>query len=218
MKIALLGSTGFLGKVVLEKALDEGYQIRNLVRNPDKLGEFKDRVEFVQGSIAEVGKLEEVVGGTEVVLSTIGPSQRNPGKPEFYEQAMQNLVAVLENQNIKRLIHTGGAAHLGGENENWTLGRRFLRWFLLLAAKPVLVAKQLEWEVLKTSDLDWTLVRPPQITEGGSTGNVLADEKNLARTKVNVEDLASFMLEQISSPEWIRKAPLVASKTKTGHN
>ncbi|MFC1961289.1 NAD(P)-dependent oxidoreductase [Chloroflexota bacterium] len=214
MKIAILGSTGFLGKVVLKKALDEGYQIRTLVRTPDKLGEFKDRVEFVQGSLSDVDKLEEAVSGAEVVLSTIGPPQKNPGKPEFYERTMKDLVAVLENQDIKRLISTGGAVHLGGENENWTLGRRLLRLFLLLVAKPILVAKQLEWAVLKTSDLDWTLVRPPKIVEGKPTGSVLADEKNLARTQINVDDLASFMLEQITSKKWIRKAPLVASSSK----
>ena len=86
--------------------------------------------------------------------------------------------------------------------------------FLLLVAKPILVAKQLEWAGLKTSDLDWTLVRPPKIVEGKPTGSVLADEKNLARTQINVDDLADFMLAQITSKKWIRKAPLVASSSK----
>ena len=211
MKIAILGSTGFLGKELLKESLDDGYQVRTLVRSPEKLGKFKDKVEFVQGNIFEADDLEETVRGTEVVLSAVGPPQRNPGKPELYEQAMENLVDVLEKQKIERYIHTGGAAHLGGENERWTIGRRLLRFFLLLVAKPILVAKQLEWEVLKKSNLDWTLVRPPQITEGEPTGKVLADETNLARTKIDVEDLASFMVEQISSDSWIRKAPLVAS-------
>ena len=170
MKIAILGSTGFLGMVLLEKALEEGHQVRTLVRTPDKLGEFKDRVEYVQGSIDAVDKLEETVRGTEAVLSTIGPPQRNPGKPEFYQKALQGLVAVMEKQNIKRLIWTGGAVHAGGENENWTLGRRFLWFFLTLVARPILKAKHLEWEVLKASDLDWTLVRPPRIVEGELPG------------------------------------------------
>jgi putative NADH-flavin reductase len=215
MRIAILGSTGFLGKVLLKAALDAGYQIRTLVRNPDKLGEFKGRVEFVQGSISEVDKLEETVRGTEVVLSSVGPPQRNPEKPEFYEKAMTDLVSVLQQQHITRLIVTGGAAHLGGENENWNMGRRLLRLFLLLVAKPILIAKQREWDVLKTSDLDWTLVRPPKIVEGEPTGSVLADEKNLARTQVDVEDLANFMVAQIISTEWIKKAPLIASSRKS---
>jgi len=51
MKIAIFGSTGFLGKMLLEMALDKGYQVKTLVRNPDKLGELRDRVKFIQGDI-----------------------------------------------------------------------------------------------------------------------------------------------------------------------
>jgi len=49
-----------------------------------------------------------------------------------------------------------------------------------------------------------TLVRNP-------AGKVSADEKNLSKTNVNVEDLADFMLAQIDSKEWLRRAPLVGA-------
>ena len=38
MKIAILGSTGFVGKTLLAKALERGYQVKTLVRDPEKLG------------------------------------------------------------------------------------------------------------------------------------------------------------------------------------
>ena len=213
MKIAIIGSTGFLGKVVLKKALDKGYQVRTLVRTPEKLGEFKDRVEYTQGSVSQSNKLEETVNGTEVVISTVGPPQKNPGNPETYKNALENLVSILEKHNVKRYIHIGGAAHLGGENENWSRGRKNLRLVLKIIAKPILITKHLEWEVLKKSNLDYTLVRPPGIMKKRFRGKgVIADEKNLARLKVNVEDLADFIVEQITSRDWIKKAPLVAAK------
>ncbi len=212
MKIAILGSTGFLGKVLLKRALEEGYQVKTLVRNPDNLENLKNKVEVVQGNYFNSEDLEKTVAGTEVVLSTVGPPQRNPQYPEKYETAMKDLVAILEKQNIKRIIHTGGSVHLGGENENWTLSRRFLRFFLKLVFKQGLIAKKLEWDVLKGSDLEWTLVRPPRIIKGSLKGELSADEKNLATIQVNVEDLADFMLEQISAKTWIKKAPLVANK------
>jgi putative NADH-flavin reductase len=212
MKIAILGSTGFLGKAVLKKALDEGYQVKTLVRSPEKLGEFKDRVEFFQGNVDQADKLEETVSGTEVVLSTIGPPMKKPGNPQSYKNLMMQLIAVLEKQKIKRYIHIGGAAHSGGENENWSIGRKILRFVLSIIAKPILVAKRLEWEALRASNLDYTLIRPPGIMKNVFKGKgTVADEKNLARTKVNVEDLAGFIVEQINSKEWIRKAPLVSA-------
>lgn len=83
--------------------------------------------------------------------------------------------------------------------------------FLNIVGRPVLVAKHLEWDRLRESNLDWTLVRPPRITKGKPIGPFVADEKNLASVQVNVEDLAEFLLEQIASRKWIRKAPLVAT-------
>jgi putative NADH-flavin reductase len=212
MKIAIFGSTGFLGKVLLEMALDKGYQVKTLVRNPDKLGEFRDRVEFIHGNIFNVNDLKMTVSGTEVVISTVGPPNRNPGNPEIYKKSMENIVDILEKENIRRFIHVGGAAHLGGENENWTIGRRLLKQILNISGKQILVAKQLEWEVLKKSKLEWTLVRPPAILKGKSkSGNLSVDEKNLGSLKVNVRDLSNFMLEQITSDLWIKKAPLVSN-------
>jgi len=211
MKIAILGSTGFVGKVLVEKALDQGHEVKTLVRTPDKLGALKDRLEVIQGDYFNAADLEKTVKGTEAVISTVGPPMKNPKTPEKYEQGMQYLVNAMERQSITRLIHTGGAVHSGGEDECWTLGRRMLKLFLLLFWKSGLEAKRLEWEVLKKSNLDWTLVRPPRIIEGKSDTAVKADDKNLASVQINVENLVEFMLEQLTSTQWIKKAPLVAN-------
>ena len=160
MKIAILDPTGFVGKVLLGKALEKGYQVKTLVRNPEKLGIFKERVNFIQGDIFQTEKLEETVSGSEVVLSTV-PSLGYTKEVEKYAKIMEDLVAILEKNSIRRFIHIGGAAHDGGVSENWTIGRELLRLCLIFLWEPGLVAKQLEWEVLKKSNLDWTLIRPP---------------------------------------------------------
>jgi putative NADH-flavin reductase len=211
MKIAILGSTGFVGKVLLEKALRNGFQIKTLVRNPEKLGSFIDKVEVFQGDITQFEKINECISGVQAVLSTVPPEAKTRD-PEKYRRIMTEIASSLEKNGVKRFIHVGGAGHDGGENENWTFGRHILRFFLNLTWKPGLIAKQLEWEVLKKSDLDWTLIRPPRITQGKPGFEIIADEKNLAGLNINVEDLADFMLNQIESKEWVKKAPLVASK------
>lgn len=212
MKIALFGSTGFVGKILTQKALEARHDIKTLVRTPEKLGEFKERVEYVTGNAFNAPDVLSAISGTDAVLSTIAPSKSRPGSPLPYQQAMEHLVNAMQQCGIKRLIHIGGAAHAGGENEQWSVGRRFLRMMLTLTAQPILEAKRLEWEVLKRSPLEWTLVRPSGIIKSAPRGTLYADEKRLASLTVNVEDLAEFMLQQIASRTWIRKAPLVASR------
>jgi len=210
MKIAILGSTGFVGKVLLEKALANGYQVITLVRDPEKLGDYKERVEYVSGDASQSDKLEKTVVGADVVVSTLPPID-NGKEPEKSAKVMEELVAILEKYSIKRFIHLVGAVHGGGTNENWTLGRRLLKMYLNIVCKPVLIAKQMEWEVLRKSDLDWTLVRPPRITKEKPIGYLAADEKNLPSVQVNVDDLVDFLLTQVDSQKWIEKAPLVAT-------
>jgi putative NADH-flavin reductase len=215
MKITILGSTGFVGKVLIKKAITAGYQVKTLARNPEKLEEIKDMLEIIEGSVFESSSIEAAIYGAEAVLSTIGPPQTGkPFDPYQYEKAMKEIVRIMDKNRIKRYIHIGGAAHKGGENEVWNFSRKFLRLFLNLFGKQILVAKHLEWEVLKSSDLDWTLIRPPRIAKEASTGKISADENNLKSLKIGVEDLTDFMLQQISSKEWIRKAPLISSGKK----
>ena len=211
MKIAILGSTGFVGKVLIHKAVAAGYQVKTLARNSEKLEDLSDRIEIIQGNVFDPLAVEATIDGTEAVLSTIGPPQRNPDNPVQYEKAMKDIVRIMDQHGIKRYIHIGGAVHKGGENEVWNFNRKLLRLFLNLFGRQILVAKHLEWEVLKSSDLDWTLIRPPRITNGKATGDISADEKNLFSLKVSIGDLTDLILEQIASKKWIRKAPLVSS-------
>ncbi|MEJ2487171.1 MAG: NAD(P)H-binding protein [Anaerolineales bacterium] len=213
MKITILGSTGFVGKVVLKKALEQGYQVKTLVRDPKKLGTYKDKVEYVSGDVSQAEKLEKAVKGADIVISTLPPTATN-SDPEKSAKIMEQMVTTMEKQGIKRFIHIGGAVHGGGIDENWTLSRRLLRTYLNIVCKPVLVAKQMEWDILRKSNLDWILVRPPRITKDKPLGPLAVDEKNLGSVKVNVEDLAEFLLEQIHSEKWVVKAPLVATVSR----
>jgi putative NADH-flavin reductase len=211
MKITILGSTGFVGKVLTKKAIAAGYQVKTLTRNPEKLKEIIDKIEIIKGSVFDSSSIELALEGAEVVLSTIGPPTGKPCDPAQYEKAMKDLVRIMDKNGIKRYIHIGGAVHNGGENEVWNFNRKFLRLFLNLFGKQILIAKHLEWEVLKSSDLDWTLIRPPRIANEQASGNISVDDKNLKNLKVSVEDLSDFILLQITSNEWIRKAPLISS-------
>ncbi len=213
MKIAILGSTGFVGKILLKKALEKGYQVKTLVRDPKKLGTYMNKVEYVSGDVSQADKLEKTVQGADIVISTLPPAGEN-NDPEKSAKIMEQLVSTLEKNDVKRFVHIGGAVHGGGIDENWTFSRRLLRAYLNIACKPILIAKQMEWDILRKSNLNWILVRPPQITKDKPIGPLAVDEKNLGSAKVNVEDLAEFLLEQINSDKWIEKAPLVATVSR----
>ena len=65
--------------------------------------------------------------------------------------------------------------------------------------------------VVTESDLDWTIVRPPQLTDGPATGNVVAEHDRIPQGKPVVprEDLARFILESLERGSHIRQRPVI---------
>lgn len=212
MKIAILGSTGFVGSVLIRKAINKGYDVKALARSPEKLDSLKGRIEIIKGSIFEPLMIEKTIEGTVAILSAVGPPPGKQCDPVLYQKALLEIVKIMEKKGVNRYIHIGGAVHAGGRDEIWSVKRKILRGFLTLVSKNILIAKQLEWEVLKNSNIKWTLIRPPRISKEMASGDISADEKRLQTLSISVDDLTEFMLQQITSDEWVRKAPLVSNR------
>jgi len=74
----------------------------------------------------------------------------------------------------------------------------------------VVESKRREYVVFRDSGLDWTLVRPPRVLEGGPTGQCVSGDA-LVGAKVTQGDLAEFMVGQLADRSYIRAAPYVSS-------
>ncbi len=112
MKIAIFGSTGFVGKILINNAIAADYEVKTLARNPEKLEAIKNKLEIIKGSVFEPSSIETTLEGVEVVLSTIGPPPGKQCDPFLYEKAMKSIVSIMDKHGIKRYIHVGGAVHI----------------------------------------------------------------------------------------------------------
>ena len=93
--VALIGSTGKVGGWVLEMALERKHQVRALVRKPEKLDAYKDKIQIVQGGIKDEDKMRELVTGADVVISTLGSV---PGQLVM-KPAAEALVKILDEMD-----------------------------------------------------------------------------------------------------------------------
>ncbi len=211
MKLAILGASGFVGKVVTAKALERGHEVTALVRTPAKLGDLMQKVKVVRGDLFDAGSIQATIHGADAVLSCAGPQRKAQYHPEQYENAMQNVVATMKNQGVERIITLGGAGTIRIEGEAAEFSRRLLHFVFSVISSSIVKAKQMEFEVLSRSGLAWTMIRPPMIDKGNSSGGLRTSENRSIGHKVAVADLAEFMLAQLTSTEWVGKAPIVAS-------
>jgi len=212
MKLALLGSTGFVGAVLLNTPLAHGHQLKVLARSPEKLGDAKDKVEIVRGDMFDPTALESLVQNVDAVISVAGPPMNGKFDVDKHANATQLLVDVMQAARVNRLITiTGAAAQVPGQKLGFK--QSLLRFVLGNFVRPdVIKVKDMELKIIAQSPLNWTVIRPPLIGKGGATGNVAASETDMPGMQIDVEDIADFILALLKTKEWDRKAPIVASR------
>jgi putative NADH-flavin reductase len=211
MRLAILGSTGFVGKILVTKALKAGHQVKALARSPEKLGDLTNQVEVIQGDMFEPATLQTLIKDVDAVISVAGPPLTGRHDSNKHGNAMHFVVEAMKAANVTRLITiTGAAAKVPGQPLG--LKQSLLRFVLSVLKPDVIKTKDIELKIISASGLNWTVIRPPLIGTGKPTGKVAALESDMAGTKIDVEDITDFILTLLQNHEWDRKAPVVASR------
>ncbi len=73
MKIAVFGGSGTVGLRLLQVALERGFEVKALVRTPEKLGDLKDKIKIIKGDYFDKEMILRTIEGTTAILSTLGP-------------------------------------------------------------------------------------------------------------------------------------------------
>ena len=77
-KIAVIGGTGKAGKYLINQLINQGYHIKALTRNPEKLRHDSSLIEKVTGDARNFETVFTLLQGCDAVISTIGPSKNEP--------------------------------------------------------------------------------------------------------------------------------------------
>ena len=202
MKIVVLGATGGTGLEILRQSVEEGHSVTALVRSPERLRPFQDRITVRRGDLLNSADLQQAVEGQDAVLSAFGP--RVPVKKSeahLLEQFAGALTKAMLHTNVRRVV-VESVAFLFKDSllpPAYLLGR-------LLFPRTVADASAME-QVFAESELDWTMVRPPELTEKPYTGKYRILEGHLPRFgfKTSRADVADFMINVVANRSTIRK-------------
>ena len=206
MRLLILGATGPTGRNLLEQALAAGHEITALVRNPARLTMTHARLASAIGDATDSRALESAMAGQEAVLSALGAG--NSLRSEIASRAVAALIPAMRARALKRVIFLS-AFGVGETFGQASLVQRLAYCTLL---RQIFADKAKADAMLRQSGLDWTLVYPTVLTHGARSGAYRVGER-LAMTglpKISRADVASFMLEQLSSAEWVRRTAVVS--------
>ena len=217
MKLTIFAATGGIGGQLLEQAVAAGHEVTVVVRDPAKLiGAGRNGVRIVEADLSapDPAALEEAVAGADAVLSGLGP--RALTKAGVAEQGTRAIVRAMEATGTRRLIVVSAAPistvpSPGRPNPpRHDPGEGFLMRHLLTPFAKTVMRERYEdlarmEDLLRASSLDWTIYRPPRLTNKPLTGRYrTAFGRNLRRgALISRADVAHAMLAAVGQPEMI---------------
>ncbi len=208
MKIVVFGASGGTGIKVVEQALEARHMVTAFLRTPSKIVMQHPGLTLFQGDVMDAATVEHAMVGQEVVISVLHTSR--PPVPGMMETAAKNIVAAMQKYGIRRIISTTGAAVPQPEDQP-KVGDRLINALLNILDRNFVVDSSANVKVIQASDLDWTIVRFPRLTDGAHTGKYRVGYMGKdSGTQISRADGADFVLKELAENKWLGKAPIVS--------
>jgi len=221
MKLTIFAATGGIGRQAFDQAVAAGHDVTAVVRNPGKLA---GQARIVRADLAapDPAVLEAAVDGADAVLSGLGP--RSMSEAGIASAGTRAIVAAMQAAGTRRIVVVSAAPistvpsparpnppkHDPGDG---FFMRHVFSHIAKTAFRKHYADLALMEDILADSGLDWTLVRPPRLTDKPLTGSYrTALGRNIrGGFLVSRADVAHLMLRVVEQPETIKQAIGIAS-------
>lgn len=203
MNILVFGASGKTGHEIVQQGLHQGHYVTAFVRNPAKLTITNDRLKVVQGNVKDPAAVAAAVKNQDAVLSALGVSKPLKSDPVVIE-GIRNIIAAMEQMNVKRFIYLSFMAVGEGRKDTGFLMKNVIARIVRHE-----IADHAEKErLVKATQLDWTIVHAPKLTNGSKKGIYRTGENIKPKAflpTLSRADVADFMLKQLTDRTFLFK-------------
>ncbi len=193
------------GQELIKQLLERDYQVTALVRNPAGIRQTASNLEVLTGNVFDIQQVAQAITGKDAVISTLG-FRRGDSFVSIYSESARTLIAAMQQTGVRRLVYcTSAGVEDHDPNEFWFYTYIFKPLFLKAGYADMQTAEAL----IRSTDLDWVLVRPALLFNSARRGTFRVSPRYRPKRGIGISraDLAYFMLEQITGNEWIHKTP-----------
>jgi putative NADH-flavin reductase len=176
------------------------------VRSPRKMTRAHERLTVIEGDPRDAVQLRAALPGHDAVLSALGPgpaadhlrlpwvSTNGSGPTTICGDSAQSTVRAMQEAGVQRLMVVSSSFLF----PDFLLGKIVGN---LLFRDVVRDVREME-RVVAASSADWTIVRPPQLTNGVRTERYRVKDGHLPPRGFSISraDLVHFMLQEVEDP------------------
>ena len=199
MNITVFGATGGTGTALVEQALAAGHEVTAVVRDPARMKVARHpRLRVVTADVMNPASIAPALAGTDAAVNTVGP--HGLGRTTIQQDSVRSILQAMHQAGARRLLHVSGSSTVDdGES-----------WYMRFPVKPLARATFLgnsctdmrgAESLIRASDMDWTIFRPPALNSKPARGYRTAIDRNLPHGfSVTRADLAACMVAMLPEP------------------
>jgi len=199
MRVTVFGATGGTGQHLVRKAIAAGHHVTAVVRDPARL-EQADHPQLtpVVADAMDPDAIRPALTGRDAVISALGPRARTDGS--VCADGARAIITAMAAAGARRLVVITASGHVvdaGDGPVTRTLVKPLLRRFLREGFADFAHTEQ----AVRDSGLDWTIMRPPRLTDGRHRPYRTAVDRNV-RGGITIArvDLADAILGVLDAP------------------
>jgi putative NADH-flavin reductase len=205
-RILIVGATGGTGRQLVTQALERGYEVTALVRDPSRLQVVHPRLTAIQGDVLDEGSVEAAMHGQEAVLSALG-HKRYFYPTRILSEGTRNILRSMETHGVPRLVCE---TSLGIGNSAGRMGLYYTLFVIPVILPFYFWDKTRQERMIAGSNVEWVIVRPGVLTNDKKRGRFRHGwhvGSFLLTVRISRADVAGFMLNQLTSDTYLRSAP-----------
>lgn len=208
MKLIIFGASGTVGRQLVGQALDQGHHVTAFARQPSVLKLEHANLSCHAGDVLDQDAVMSAVSGHDAVIIALGSGR----KGNVRSTGTRNILAAMQQLGVLRLICL---STIGAGDSHGLLNFFWKRIMFGMLLKDAMADHEAQEALIRQSgrDVEWVIVRPGSFSNGPATGKYqhgAAPDKKQLKLKVSRADIASFMLQQLTSDVYLRQSPVVS--------
>ena len=204
-RILIVGATGGTGRQLVAQALERDYIVTALVRNPSRLNIDHPQLTIIQGNVLNPDSIDAAMDGQDAVVSALG-HKRFFYPTRILSEGTRNILNAMETHGVRRLVCESS---LGIGDSAGRMGIYFTFFTIPVVLPFYFWDKTRQERHIAESGADWIIVRPGILNNGKKRGQVRHGQhigSFLWTARISRADVASFMLDQLTSDSCLRTA------------
>jgi uncharacterized protein YbjT (DUF2867 family) len=209
--VLIIGASRGIGLETVRTALRAGHSVRALARSAASMPIQDANLDKVSGNALDPDTIRSVLRDMDVVIQTLGvdfsPRLVFEGT-RLFSETTRILVDAMKAAGVKRLITVTG---LGAGDSRGHGGLLYDAVVFPLLLKRVYDDKDVQEWIIRSSGLDWTIVRPGLLKNSPVTGRyrVLTTLTDWRFGAISRADVADFLVRQVDDRTQIGTSPLL---------